>query len=135
MPTHLASSAHRSDRERDRAGTGAAGSSAGFGAAGVVAGTLAVTGSYPVLLGVVATGIGLVALVAALRSWTRARLRRLAGAPSTERSISGVAAGATAVTLGLLAVGVTAGAAAIGQGADALEHETDRLQHEIVSVL
>lgn len=123
---------------RDRSGvpvegrvtTGAAGSSAGFGAAGVVAGILALSGTYPALLGVMATGMGLVTLIAALGTWKRAQDRHgeASGTTGTNLSIGGALAAVTAIILGLATVATTGqGVGSLEDVADTVEQEADRV--------
>lgn len=124
---------NRGTAVEDRATTGTAGTSVGLGIAGIAAGIAAVSGFYPVLLGVAAAAIGLLTLIPAITGWQRARSRHgaAAGTNGTNLSIGGAVAAIAALILGVVGITATGGAETVDEGVDGVEQEADQLGDDV----
>lgn len=122
---------HGGTAVEDRTTKGTATTAIVLGGLGVIAGIVAVSGNYEVLMGVVAAVLGVVALIAAGGAWKRAKdhTGEHAGTPGTNLSIAGLAAGGLAVVLGI--AGMTMETTDVDEGVDRVEQDAEELGEDV----
>jgi hypothetical protein len=125
-------------RVDDRAPKGTAGTKAtagtgiAVGVLGLLAGIAAISDWFPVLMGLTAVVLGLIALVTAAGAWKRAKSRAHGhtGAPGSNLATVGLVAGIIAAVLGVVGVFGTGEVTDPQEGLDQLEQEADELGDE-----
>jgi hypothetical protein len=117
----------------DRTTKGTAGTGGVVGLFGLIAGIAAIADWFPVMMGITAVVLGLIALMTGVGAWKRAKDQTgtAAGTPGTNLSIGSLAAAVAAIALGLTGVFWTAQVTTADDGVDQVEQEVDELGDEI----
>jgi hypothetical protein len=132
-PTARSTTTGRHGAAESKGARSAAATALGLGVLGVIAGFLAVNDLYPVLMGIVALVLGVIALITAGGAWKRAKdaTGEAAGTPATNLAISGVIAAVIAAVLGVM--GMTAETTDVDEGVDQVEQDAGELTDDVTS--